>query len=136
VDTTSLVSDLIEDGRRVVEQLPRDGFEVTAAFWLKEADSGRWYFYVVSPAYETEGPFAAYMRLHATIRRLNLDWLDLLEVKLIGPTNPIARDVLAIQQRAVGAKVKPLRWEGTQLGNVSVDGAYLYPPPAVASTQG
>ena len=34
MDPTTLVGDMIEDGRRIIEQLPQDGFEVTAAFWL------------------------------------------------------------------------------------------------------
>jgi len=54
VDTTTLVSDLIEDGRRIVEELPQAGFEVTAAFWLKASEDGLWYFYIVSPLAETE----------------------------------------------------------------------------------
>jgi hypothetical protein len=125
---------MIEEGKRVVERLSQDGFEVTAALWLKDAERGRWYFYVVSPAYEADGPGLAYQRLYATLLRLGLQWLDPLEVRLIGPTNPIARDVLAFQQRAANLGVSPSKWSGTQLGNVSVDGAYLYPPPAVATT--
>jgi hypothetical protein len=49
VDTTALVKDMIEDGRLVIEQLVRDGFDLATAFWLKKAENGQWYFYVVSP---------------------------------------------------------------------------------------
>ena len=55
--------------------------------------------------------------------------IDPLEIKLIGPSNPIAQDVLAILRRAPGPRVSPIRWRGTRLGNVSVEGAYLYPLP-------
>ncbi len=63
MDTNALVSDGIEDGRRVVEQLPLDGFEVTAGFWLKPAEDGQWRFYVASPAAESEPLNVAYARL-------------------------------------------------------------------------
>jgi hypothetical protein len=135
VDTTTLVDELIEDGRKIVEQLPQDGFEVTAAFWLKAAEDGQWYFYIVSPVAESERLSDAYRRLHTLVRRMPQPLrIDPLEVKLIGPSNPIAKDVLAIHNRASGAKVSPIRWGGKQLGNVSVEEAYLYPLPAAASS--
>jgi hypothetical protein len=135
VDTTTLVSDLIEDGRRIIEQLPQDGFEVTAAFWLKKSEDGQWYFYVVSSAAENERLNDAYARLFTLIRQMpGPHWIDPLEVRLIGPSNPMARDVLAIQSRAPGSNTSPIRWDGNLLGNVSIEGAYLYPLPATASS--
>ena len=64
MDTTTLVDGLIEDGSRIVEQLPQDGFEVTAAFWLKAAEDEQWYYYIVSPVAESERMRDAYGRLH------------------------------------------------------------------------
>jgi hypothetical protein len=135
VDTNILVNNLIEEGGRIVDQLPQNGFEVTAAFWLKAAADGEWYFYIVSPVAELERLSGAYGRLHTLIRRLPLPlWIDPLEVKLIGPSHPIAKDVLAILNGAPGPRERPIRWDGQQLGNVRVEGAYLYPLPAAASS--
>jgi hypothetical protein len=127
MDTNTLVKDLIEDGSRIVEQLPQDGFETTAAFWLKAAEDGEWYFYIVSPVAENERLNDAYGRLYTLIRRMpEPHWIDPLEVKLIGPTDPI-------HNRATGQPISPIRWGGEPLGNVRVEGAYLYPLPAAAS---
>jgi hypothetical protein len=135
VDTNILVNDLIEEGRRIVDQLPQDGFAVTAAFWLKAAEDGEWYFYIVSPVAEPERLSGAYGRLHTLIRQMPQTlWIDPLEVKLIAPSNPIAKDVLAIHKSALGPKGRPVRWSGNQLGNVRVEEAYLYPLPAAASS--
>jgi hypothetical protein len=135
VDTTTLVSDLIEDGRRIAEQLPQEGFEVTAAFWLKKAEDGQWYFYIVSPVAEPERLNDAYSRLFTLIRRMpEPHWIDPLEVRLLRPSHPMAKDVLAIHQSAASPKGHPIRWGGNVLGNVSVEGAYLYPLPATASS--
>jgi hypothetical protein len=134
VDKTTLVSDLIEDGRKIIERLPQDGFEVTAAFWLKAAEDGLWYFYIVSPVAESEPLNHAYGRLHTLIRHMPQPlWVDPIEIRLIGPSNPIAKDVLAIHNRALGPRGRAIRWDGFQLGNVSTEGAYLYPLPAKAS---
>ena len=135
MDTTTLVSDLIDDGRRIAEQLPHEGFEVTAAFWLKSAEDGQWYFYIVSPVAEPERLNDAYSRLFTLIRRMpQPHWIDPLEVRLIGPSHPMAKDVLAIRSRAPGPNASAIRWGGNLLGNVSVEGAYLYPLPAAASS--
>jgi hypothetical protein len=135
VDTTTLVGEMIEDGRRIVEQLPQDGFEVTAAFWLKKAEDGEWRFYVVSPVAEPGRLNDAYSRLHTFIRRMpEPHWIDPLEVRLLRPSHPLAKDVLAIHQSATGPKASPIRWGGTMLGNISVEEAYLYPLPAMASS--
>jgi hypothetical protein len=135
VDTSTLVRELIDDGKRIVEQLPHDGFEVTAAFWLKAAEDEQWYFYIVSPVAE-RGPLNdAYRQLYTLIRRMPpFLGIDPLEIKLIGPSNPIARDVLAIHNRAPRPAEGPIRWGGTQLGNVRIEDAYLYPLPAAASS--
>jgi hypothetical protein len=133
MDTNTLVENLIDDGRKLVEELPQHGFEVSAAFWLKASEDGKWYFYIVSPVVEAEGLVKAYRRLHPLVRKMPQPfWIDPLEIKLIGPTHPIAQDVLAILSRAPGPRVSPIRWGGQKLGNVSVEGAYLYPLPAAA----
>jgi hypothetical protein len=133
MDTNTLVTELIEDGERTVHQLTEGGFEVTAAFWLKAAEDGQWYFYIVSPVAESERLNDAYRRLGTLIlRRPPPHWIDPLEVRLIGPSNPIARDVLGIHQRAPGSQKLATHWGGRQLGNVRVEEAYLYPLSATA----
>src|SRR5947209_3032757 len=131
MDTNTLVEKMIDDGQKLVEELPQRGFEVTAAFWIKVNEDEQWYFYIVSPAVDTEGPAQAYGRLHTLIRQMPQPfWIDPLEVKLIEPDDPIARDVLAIHGRSPGARVSPIRWGGKKLGNVNIEGALLYPLPA------
>ena len=133
MDTTTLVSEFIEDGKRIIEQLPQDGFEVTAGFWLKAAEEGQWYFYIVSPVADQERLNEAYRQLYTLIQQMpEPHWIDPLAVKLIGPSHPLARDVLGIHERAAGPKTRPIRWDGNVLGNISVEGAYLYPLPATA----
>jgi hypothetical protein len=131
MDTETLVANRIDDGRKLVEELLRQGFAVSAAFWLHASEDGKWYFYIVSPKVDTEGIIEAYRALHPVVRVMPpLFWIRPLEIKLIGPNNPIARDILAIQSRTTAPRGSPTRWGGTRLGNVSVEEAYLYPLPA------
>jgi hypothetical protein len=134
MDTDTLVDKQIDDGQKLVEELPRRGFEVTAAVWLKASEDGKWYFYIVSPAVDTEGIVKAYRRLHPLVRALPQPlWIDPLEIRLIGPSHPLAQDLMAIHGRVPGPRVCPIWWRGTRLGNVSIEGAYLYPVPATTS---
>jgi hypothetical protein len=135
MDTDTLVKERIDDAAKLVKELPQEGFEVMAALWLKSTENDRWRFYIVSPIAETEALPQAYGRLHTLIRQRPQPFaIDPLEVRLIGPTDPIARDVLDILQRVRGPQVGPIRWSGIRLGNLSIDGAYLYPLPAPAAT--
>ena len=129
MDTEALVDELKDDGQMLVEELLQGGFEVTAALWLQASENGKWYFYIVSPVVDVEGTNKAYRRLHPLVYAIPLSRLSPLEIKLIGPSNPIARDVMAIPRRIPGPRVGPTWWSGRQLGNISIEGAFLYPMP-------
>jgi len=130
-----LVRDLVEDGKRILEQLPQHGFEVTAGMWLKQGEEGLWRFYVVSPAADGEHAKEGRIRFSTLIEQMpNLVWIDPNDVRVIGLSNPIARDVLALYNRDPGPKDKPIRWNWPKLGNDRVEEVYLYPLPTAASS--
>jgi hypothetical protein len=134
MDTITLVTEQIDDGDKLVRKLSEEGFEASAAFWILVTEDSHWYFYIVSPVVESDGLATAYRRLHDIARKIpRLSWIDPLKIKLIGPSNPIAQDVLDILYRTSGPNVSAIRWGGKRLGNVSIEEAYLYPLPAAAS---
>jgi hypothetical protein len=130
VDQGSLVEMQIDDGAKIVEKLRDGGFDVTAAWWMKTSEEGQWFLYVASRKVDEIGIAAAYRVAHSLIRALGQLWVDRFEVKLVGPENPITRDVLAILNRFRDRLAT--RYGGKKLGNVSIDGAYLYPLPVPA----
>jgi hypothetical protein len=131
MDSDTLVENLLEDGQKLIAELLGRGFEVAAAFWLKASQNGKWDFYIVSPAVDAEGILKAYARLLSVVRTMPQPFdIDFFKIKLISPAHPIAANVVAIQGRARGIQTRPIRWSGTSLGNVSIDGAYLYSVPA------
>jgi hypothetical protein len=135
MDSSTLVENQIDDGKRLIDELARHGFDVTTAFWLHATDDERWSFYIVSPVVDSESLTQAYRQIHPVVWAMpQLCWIDPLAVKLIGPSDPIAKDVLAILGRTPAHQVWPSRWRGKRLGNLSIDGAYLYPPPVPTPT--
>ena len=135
MDPEPLVDSQIEDGRKLIEELPRRGFDAAAAFWVKTYDDDRWRYYVVSPVADTAGVTEAYGQLLPLIRAMPQPFgIDPLKVKVIGPSHPIAQEVLAILSRTPAPPGRPIRWTGISLGRVSIEGAYLYPLPATAAS--
>src|SRR6266849_4081742 len=123
MDTDTLVENLIDDGQKLVEALPQLGFEVTAAFWLHASEDSKWYFYIVTPVVDAEGLAKAYRRLHPLVRKMPQPfWIDPLEIKLIGLSSPLARDLMAIHSRVSGPSVGPIRWGGKKLGHLTIEG--------------
>ena len=52
-------------------------------------------------------------------------WLDPFQVKVVGSDAPVAKDVIAAQQKYPGKMAT--RFHGHQLGGVMVEEAYIYP---------
>lgn len=124
--TDSLVESKIADGRRLVEQLMVDGFPINAAFWVKTAEEGMCFFYVVSAAYDAQGPAYAYAAIYGSLHKLTDPWVAMSEIKLIGPQNPIALSVGGLMARHPGAA--SLRYGSKTLGSMAVEEVYVYPP--------
>ena len=128
MDRISLVDRRIDDGQKLILQLARDGFDVTAAFWLKPSEDDWWNLYIATKVVDDNGPAIAYRALQKSQQKLIGTTISLADVKLIGPSNPITRDVRKIRRRYSGSA--PISFGGAQLGNVNVEEALIYPPPS------
>lgn len=134
MDTDTLVENRIADGQKLIDRLLQAGFGVATAFWLKASDRAYWRFYIASPAVETEGKVKAYGRFHALLHQMPPPFsIGVVNISLIGATNPIAKDVLAICNSVPGLYVGPVHWLAMRLGDMSIEGAYFYPLPAGVS---
>jgi hypothetical protein len=125
VDQSTLVENQIDDGRRFVERFAADGNPVEAAFWVKTAEEGLWFLYVATEIVDHDGPAVAYRAVHASLRQLGDAWVASSEIKVVSPSNPIAKDVLAIMARHPGRLAT--RYGGKRLGSMAVEQVYIYP---------
>ena len=131
MDTDSLVDPYLRDGQKLVEELSVRGFDLAAAFWLKAIDDDRWYFYIVSPVVVVEGSNKGYGYLLPLVLAMPQPFsIKPLRIKMIGQSDPNAKDVLSILGRVNGSRLSPIQWGGISLGNVSIEGAYIYLLPA------
>src|SRR5438552_3683969 len=122
-----LVELQIQGGQRLVNRLARESVPLTAAFWALEAESGEWYLYLATPLVtEADSTELAYRRVLPIIREMQKEGIGIesVNVKAIGPHDPIARDVLATRDRHPTRTAKWFR--GARLGDLAVDVAYIY----------
>ncbi len=129
MDTGPLVNEQIEDGRKLLAQLAAEGFDVTAACWVRFAlcAEHEWFFYIVSERVDKDGLRAAGLAVHQAIHRIPPPWgpwITVSELRLVGLNDPMAKEVLAFRARYPGRTWFP----GASLGSQIIEQAYIYPP--------
>ena len=138
MDQDLLVMDWIDSGKRLIEALAREGFEVGVAFWARLTEDGRWYLHVASRFVDDKGQRAAYRLLHDTLRKTADIWIDPFDIRVIGMNDSLAEAALDLIKPKVPdspfavRNPRPYpgmtRFGGSSLGGISVEGAYIYPP--------
>lgn len=134
MDTELLVDNRIEDGQKLIAELVIAGFDVSVAFWVKTSEEGLWFLYIGSTSLEPSKVGDAYRTLYACLSKIPNAWIGMSEVKLIQASNPIAKDAIAARDRQPSRL--PVRFQGSRLGNVSIEEAYIYPHVGGQMTSG
>jgi hypothetical protein len=127
----TLVEMQIKEGQRLLDRLAREGVAVKAAAWVLESETGDWYLYLVTPLVtEDSGKRPAYRRVNEVIRAMEQEdgGMYPLEKKVVGPHDPIARDIVAHRRGRPGGP--PIPFRGARLGDLGVEEAFVYPPLA------
>jgi len=119
-----------DDGRKLVEQLSRDGFGVAAAFWVLRQGRVSWDLYIASPLVHGQDSNEAYNRLFPSLAKAPSKWATLSDLNFIDVNAPSVAAAVEIRDRDPDGK--PVLYEGRQLGDMKIQGAYIYPEIAPA----
>jgi hypothetical protein len=128
MDQEALVTEQIEDGKRFLERLVAEGVPVTAAFWVKESENGRWYLYIATPLVSEDGDsLEAYRRINAVFRQMPEPFgIGPFRFRAVAPSSPVGEAVVYWQKHYPGKG--SFYYPGYRLGDVNVEGAYIYRP--------
>lgn len=118
MDNASLVEQQIDDGQEFIDSLTNNTFDVSAAAWVKPSEEDRWLLYLVSKEVDKRGLSAAFRAIHPVLGNLSVYWITLGDLKLIGPSNPIAADIIEINRKYPGRV--PTRTRRSNLGGLSI----------------
>lgn len=131
MDQGPLVSEQIEAGAELANEFEKYK-PLQAVFWLKASEDGQWFLYLASDQIEDSNVREAYGEVLRILRPKSHVWLDPFQVKVIGTENPLARDVLDIQQKYPASL--PTRLRNRMLGGLSIEEAYIYSLPIATSS--
>jgi hypothetical protein len=124
---TELLVEQKTDGQRLIEQLERDGFPVSVAFWVRTSEDGLWHLDIASPAVKDQRSVEPLRRLYAALDKVSSPWVTLVNVTLLPEQDSIARAAIEMRDRYP----TPLPINRTErLGNLTIYQAYIYPPIA------
>jgi hypothetical protein len=129
MDQGPLVAEQIDAGAKLASEFDKYA-PLRAAFWLKESEDGQWFLYLVSDQINDSNFDVAYGEVLRLVSPGSNIWLDPFQVKVTGPNKPVAKDVIAIQQKYPSKFATRLR--NRLLGGVSIEEAFIYVIPIVA----
>jgi hypothetical protein len=122
---TDLLVEQRAGGQRLIEQLVRDEFPVSAAFWVRTSEGNSWRLEIAYAAVDEEDSNDAYRRLYASIDKTRCNWVTLVDVRLLNERDPIVRAV--IELRDWFPDPLPAYYQGRRLGTLAIKEAYIYP---------
>lgn len=118
-----LTLDMIEAGEALTRQLDSDGWPVTAAFWLFDAEASDWRLMFASPK-AADGPQAAYSAVAKALAALQQSLQSLGHITVVEPDHPIVRALASIVP--AGRSVEGRRLSRHAFQGRYIDDAYLY----------
>jgi hypothetical protein len=126
MDQGALVIEQIDAGAKLANDFNKST-PLQASFWLKEIEDGQWFLYLVSDHINDSNFDVAYGKVLRILGPGPHMWLDPFQIKVTGTDDPVAKAVLAIQQKHPGKLAT--RLGNRMLGGVSAEEVYIYPNP-------
>ena len=124
---TTLVEAEISDGGLVVEELRRQQFPITAAFWYYFDEAERWRLVIISRHVQSAGPRDAYRRLVYALADLHKRGTPVHitseRIHLLGEESLIFKHV---RDEVYGSGRTGFRLTKSPVENLELDDAYVY----------
>jgi len=121
MDQAPLVSDQIEHGRELILRLAKRNAGITAAFWAKMSDGGRWLLCIAWNAIDEGAISKSYRTVQEALGKMHYSAISLSEVKLLATNEPVTVAVRGLQRAESDVRVP-----GDRLGDAGIDEAYIY----------
>jgi hypothetical protein len=120
--TTGLTDADVGFGKRLWHELEAsDQFPIAGMLWLLD---GEWHLLIASRVVDELGPRDAYRKLAGIVRLPPDDHSRLWRVQLISPRNSLYEALHHVFAKT--ASVEGARLEGSQVGGIYIEDAYLY----------
>jgi hypothetical protein len=125
MDTDLLVENKIDDGQRLLNELVRNQFEVSVAFWAKRSEEGLWHLWIASSAVDANHAGEALSKVYAAMTKIPDCQVTPMDISVVNNMSPIAMDAIAVRDRRPSRKL--VRFSGRRLGNLETQEGFIYP---------
>ena len=124
--TSTLVSQEIEEGQRLIDALKEAGLSVDSALWIYAPEPETWRLMLTSPLYDDKGPLKTYEEILSVFREvkpeLKIDWTALVAVS---PKHELIQGLRQLQQHW-NLNLSGKRLTNNMVNRVWIEDAYVY----------
>ena len=122
--TAILSSEMIEFGRRVIEQLDSDGIRIDAAFWFLLSEQETWKLMLSGPELTAKGPHAAYKAVQESLSNIPEPTVTLDAVAILKSDSPLIGLLRAGIRTGPG--ISGIRFSKNVVAGNLIEDAYIY----------
>ena len=127
----SLVKIRFEFGEKLIKQLRKDNFPITAALWNYYEEREEWQLVIVSELVAEKGPLHCYGVVHRAIDKIPMDefyTFSLSDIKVLAPRERLARSVenTLFVQYPDRSKPRFKHIDHSYVGDSYIEDAYVY----------
>ena len=120
---TVLVKELIEDGEKLLQELDRRAFPLSAALWYLDPDRGAWKLVIASEIADTPGPLEAYMRIDQAMATLKGIGLSMGDIVIMSPKSRSFED---FRRKIEGVNALAAPEHRVKMEGLEFDDAHIY----------
>jgi hypothetical protein len=125
MDNATLVKELIDDGKRIIEALDATNFDVKAAMWFYQTDTGEWQLIIASPYLDNSGPIRAYEFVQNKMATISpAPGIKIKNIALKSPQDELIK-LMRIAIRT-GHAISGIRFTQNVINNVLIEDAFIY----------
>jgi hypothetical protein len=124
MDTDVLVDGQIAEGEALLEQLIKDNFDVSVAFWVRITPDAIWHLYLGSPQFDPVKSAESYRKVYSSLESIAPITISNIDINIISDKSPIA--VAAIKIRDQFPSSSPTKYFGKRLATLPIQEAYIY----------
>src|SRR5260370_42349130 len=99
MDTDLLVENKIDDGQRLLNELVRNQFQVSVAFWAKRSEEGLWHLWIASSAVAPNYSGDALAKVYAAMTAIPDCQVTPVDISVLNDMSPIAQDAIDARDR-------------------------------------
>ncbi|MHC8965766.1 hypothetical protein [Priestia aryabhattai] len=125
MDKAILVSNSLENGKRIVKALEKKRFKFNSALWSYNKEKDEWSFIIASEKLDEYGPRSTYYEIYAVLEQENLlSLIDFSSIVLLSPNDPFIKALEMIKYET--DQTSEFRLTQTVFNEFYIEDAYIY----------